>query len=112
MKDVELLRYLHREWRGECALADGTCVKWTSLHHIHKHPRSDIRANLVMLCGDGTSGHHGRIEAHDEVTSKRLARYLLRHRPDTIVYLYEKLGGTDAVHAWLNVQLHADLELE
>ena len=72
-----------------------------SLHHIHKHPRDDLRANLVMLCGDGTTGCHGKIEAHDSVTSLQLGRYLLEVRRDAIEYLAQKTGGPEARSEWM-----------
>jgi hypothetical protein len=80
------MRRLHLRWRT-CALADDTCVPYLSLHHVRKHPRDDVEANLVMLCGSGTTGHHGLIEAHDADTKRRLNEYLLIHRPDTCAYL-------------------------
>lgn len=75
-----------------------------SLHHIHKHPRNDVRANLVMLCGDGTTGCHGLIEAHDIVTCALLGIYLQNERPDSIAYLVDLLGET-AAREWLHRQL-------
>jgi hypothetical protein len=111
VRDPELLRQLHILWRGECVLADGgECFEERySLHHVHRHPRDDVEANLVMLCGDGTRGHHGRIEAHDRAVSVQLYVYLVRERLDTMAYLGEKLGGVVAVREWLNSQLHAGI---
>jgi len=80
-----------------------------SLHHVHKHPRDDLRVNLVMLCGHGTSGHHGRIEAHERKACQALARYLMAHRLDTLDYLMVKLGGQHPAHEWLRDQLYAPL---
>lgn len=84
-------------------LADETCWccggRWESLHHIY--PRSqggdDVLANLAPVCGDGTRGCHGRLEARDPV-----ARSLLRHAlmPSHVVYLEGKLG--DGTGAWLD----------
>jgi hypothetical protein len=61
VRDPVLLSILHRDWR-ECALC-GQHRGRLSLHHISKHPRDDVEANLVMLCGSGTTGCHGEIEA-------------------------------------------------
>lgn len=97
VKDKEILRVLHVIWK-ECAICGLTYP--LSLHHVHKHPRDDVRGNLVMLCGDGTSGCHGLIEAHDKETMRRLGEHIMRSRPDTIVYLNEKLG-TIAAGEWM-----------
>src|SRR5438132_1162605 len=83
--------------RGDCALQDETCERVLSLHHIHKRPRDDVRANLVWLCGDGTRGHHGKIEAHDPESKRRLGAHVLLYRQDTVMYLSEKLGGFRAL---------------
>lgn len=108
IRDRDLLRLLHLEWR-ECALCGSTGVtqegvpnpgglRWIglSLHHIVKHPRDDVRGNLICLCGDGVSGHHGLIEAHDPETLKALGSFILKARGDTIAYLYERLGASAA----------------
>lgn len=104
VRDPALLRSLHMEW-GECALCGST--RTLSLHHVHKHPRDDVRANLVMLCGSGTTGCHGMIEHHAPVVCHDLAVYLLAFRPDTIDYLVGKLGSTDAAREWMRDSLHA-----
>ena len=97
---------LHREWR-ECALC-GTTRGRLSLHHVSKHPRSDVRANCVMLCGDGVQGEHGLVEAHDEATLRLLGEHIRVYRPDTIDYLVDKLGDVQA-RAWLRRNLYADV---
>lgn len=110
VRDLELLKRLHTEWRGDCVLDDETCVaNRYSLHHIHKHPRDDLQANLAMLCGDGTTGHHGRLEHHDWTVSRAFSRYLLTERQDTLRYLTDKLGSMEAMKEWFNSQLHAGL---
>jgi hypothetical protein len=81
VRDPELLRRLHLRWRA-CVLADDTCVPVLSLHHLRKHPRDDVEENLVMLCGSGTTGHHGLIEAHDRDTVLKLNQYLKTYRLD------------------------------
>jgi hypothetical protein len=108
VRDLELLKELHARWRGDCVLADlGGCVTTRySLHHIHPHPRDDVEANLAMLCGDGTTGHHGLIEHHDYPACRELAAYLIRHRLDTMEYLGIKLDGLVATRAWLADRLH------
>ena len=101
IKDPSLLRALHLEWR-ECALCGKTGQ--LSLHHINKHPRDDVRGNLVMLCGSGTTGCHGKIEAHDHQVLWLLGEHILGSRGDTIVYLYEYLGAV-AAQEWIRRNL-------
>lgn len=108
IRDRDLLRQLHLEWK-ECVLCGSIGetregmpnpegLRWIglSLHHISKHPRDDIRGNLVMLCGHGTAGCHGLVEANNEETIRALGRYILRSRGDTITYLYERKGASAA----------------
>lgn len=97
IKDPALLRGWHLMVRT-CALADDTCENDVTAHHVHKHPRDDVSANLAPLCGDGARGHHGQIEAHEPRTCRRFYDYL-QTRADTLDYLAEKLrpvGGSFA----------------
>lgn len=111
VRDPEQLRALHIAWRGDCALDGLTNVRCTtrrySLHHIHRHPRDDVEANLVMLCGDGTTGHHGLIENGDAATRAALGLHLATNRADTIEYLDGKLGGLEKALEWLRRYLYA-----
>lgn len=110
VRDPELLRELHVRWRGTCVLDElGGCVNTYSLHHIHRHPRDDVRANLVMLCGDGTTGHHGLITAEDEQARMLLGLYIVTRRLDTLTYLTEKLGGDEPATEWLRTSLLAPI---
>lgn len=107
VRDPELLRRLHLKWR-DCALSLADLpyclgVSRLSLHHIHKHPRDDLRENLVMLCGSGTTGCHGAVERADPDARRELAKYIRFYRPDTYAYLIEKLGGVEAAREWLRV---------
>jgi hypothetical protein len=43
-----------------------------------------------MLCGSGTTGCHGRVEARDPDTLLALTRYIRRRRPDIVKYLEGK----------------------
>jgi len=74
VRDPALLRRLHQEWR-ECAICS-TSRGRLSLHHIRNKPRHDTRDNLIMLCGDGTTGCHGRVTANDPVALRLLAEAL------------------------------------
>jgi 5-methylcytosine-specific restriction endonuclease McrA len=104
IKDKVLLSRLHRRWR-ECALCGATSP--LSLHHIHRHPRNDVEANLVMLCGSGTTGCHGIITTEDPRARQALGHYLVTARPDSVEYLIDLLGR-DAALDWLNRRLLVD----
>lgn len=99
VKNGPLLALLHHEWR-ECFLCDAINVR-LSLHHVHKHPRDDLRSNLVMLCGSGTTGCHGEIEHAAPGARARLVREIRVRRPDVFAYLRTKLGGAIAADEWL-----------
>lgn len=71
-----------------------------SLHHILKRPRDDVDANLIMLCGSGTTGCHGLIEHHDGRAMRALQR-AVSERVDTWAYLVDRLGGTEAAADWI-----------
>lgn len=97
VRDKELLRELHLRWL-ECVICGSTSP--LSLHHVNKHPRDDLEANLVMLCGSGTTGCHGLIEAADPITCWSLAYYIHDNRQDILMYLewrFPQEGG----QAWL-----------
>ncbi len=100
VRDPELLRSLHRRW-SECALC-GTTRGRLSLHHVLKRPRDDMEGNLVMLCGDGTTGCHGKVEAHDTETLRLLRDHIEWCRADTIDYLDWRLGSLDRAADWLD----------
>lgn len=103
VRDPELMRRLHIEWR-ECALCQASLGGTTplSLHHVVRRGRGgdDVRANLVMLCGSGTTGCHGRVEAHDPLARLLLHDYLLDHRDDTMEYLAYRFPAEGA-ERWL-----------
>ena len=93
IKDPALFGVLHLRWR-ECVLCGANNL--LSVHHINKHPRDDVEANLVMLCGHGTTGCHGLVEARNSEKLEELGAYILRARGDTIEYLYARLGPVGA----------------
>lgn len=115
IRNPELLRELHKEWR-ECALCGS--IGWEhspvpenrvwiglSLHHINKHPRDDLRGNLVMVCGHGTAGCHGLIESNSAEHRGILGIYIVQNRPDTVEYLDWRLGGLERADEWLQRML-------
>lgn len=106
IKDRALMKLKHNQG-GVCALADHTCASTLNLHHIWARSQGgdDVDANLVWLCGSGTTGHHGRVEDHDAETLLALRVVLLRDRPDTLQYLSDKLGPPHAVADWLERHL-------
>ncbi len=69
-----------------------------SLHHLL--PRSlggsDVLENLCWLCGTGTTGHHGAIEARDPWACSLLGQrltdaeygYLLAHKGEDFIHRY------------------------
>ena len=71
---------------------------WDSLHHVI--PRSqggdDVPANLAPLCGNGTMGCHGLIEARDPWARQALGKALT---PENCRYLWTRIGP--GWQAWL-----------
>lgn len=65
-----------------------------------------MEPNLVMMCGSGTTGCHGLLEAHHGPTKKMLAGYLLSYRPDTVAYIMEQKGNVGAAD-WFRRQMEA-----
>jgi hypothetical protein len=100
IRNPDLLRQLHLRLR-ECLICGATSNGYhrLSLHHISKHPRDDVEANLVMLCGDGIQGCHGGIEAGNRVIKKLLAGYVRRH-PERMAYL-EQAHPEEGADNWL-----------
>ena len=61
--DPKLLRSLHLH--ADRCRACG-CRKQLTLHHLVPRGQrgDDVKANLIFLCGSGTSGCHGALTAH------------------------------------------------
>lgn len=98
-KDPPRHKANRREWERLRARKIGPCrvcgktkrkIKIT-LHHLV--PRSlggdDFEDNLVPLCGDGTTGCHGLIEAHHPRACASLRRALT---VEEVAYISEKRG--------------------
>lgn len=109
--DPALLKQAHWAF-DECVVCGKINV---SIHHVL--PRGgwcgiagdDVWENLVPLCGSGTHGCHGDVEAGLDSVSHSLGRYLLAERPDTIDYLIRKLGGKKAASEFLRRHLRVVL---
>lgn len=108
VRDPRLLSQLHFEW-DECAIC-GASDSRLSLHHISKHPRDDVKGNLVMLCGSGTTGCHGLIEAYDWTVLETLGQVLCA-RADVVEYLDWRLGSLERVQDWLQAHYRVSFEL-
>lgn len=69
----------------------------SSLHHVVPRDRrgDDVAKNLISLCGTGTTGHHGLVEAGDRETCRLLADHIQQNEPDTYAYAIGKLGEDD-----------------
>jgi hypothetical protein len=88
---------------SSCAVCGAGRNVGLSAHHILPKGRGgdDVTANLVALCGDGTRGCHGDVEAYRGEARAILGRHLLDMRPDVLTYLDEKLGGSGRMGAFL-----------
>lgn len=75
-------------WLGE------TQTRLSSLHHVVSKSLGgdDVEENLVSLCGDGVSGCHGMVEAHDAQTCRAFAAALQQYDSAAYAYAIEKLG--------------------
>lgn len=91
-------------WQEICAKKLGPCVVclWlglpqllpSSLHHVVSKSLggSDCESNCVSVCGSGTTGHHGLIEAHDVPTCQAFAAAVQLWDGDAYSYAIQKLG--------------------
>lgn len=102
IKDSDLMRRLHVRWRS-CAIC-GKGATQRSLDHIYPKGQGgdDVEANLMMLCGHGTAGCHGRKTANDPDTMEALRHVIDTERYDFIEYLDGKLGSMEKALAWLD----------
>jgi hypothetical protein len=99
IRDPELVRRMHFEFE-ECCICGDVLF---SVHHVLKRSQGgdDVRANLVALCGSGTTGCHGLVEGAEKDACAALGRYLETERGDTIAYLAARLGGFTAAAEWM-----------
>jgi hypothetical protein len=77
-----------------CAWLGGPQAFPSSLHHVVPRDRfgDDVAENLVPLCGDGTTGHHGLIEAGDGDVCRAFAEMLPHFAEDSYAYATQKMG--------------------
>ncbi len=105
VRDALLLRELHLHG-VVCVL----CGKPGSLHHVYPRGQGgdDVRGNLLGLCGDGTTGHHGLTESHDPETLTAVGTVIVTARTDVVGYMVGKLGE-EAGREWLNRRFSTDV---
>lgn len=74
-------------------------LRGESAHHVVPRIQGgdDVPENIVIPCGDGTTGCHGDIEARRNKARERLREYLELIRPDVIRYVKDRKG-----EAWLD----------
>jgi hypothetical protein len=101
-KPRQRLRANQREWEllreffeNECCCACGLREP-LSLHHVVPKSQGgdDVRENLVVLCGDGTRGCHGKLENH-EPGWERVAghvRAYVQARESRLRYVLDRIG--------------------
>jgi hypothetical protein len=68
----------------------------------------DLPENLIALCGDGVTGHHGLIEANDVMTRIAIGEYLALKRPEVVLYMQVKLGTEEGLE-WLRQKFYMAL---
>jgi hypothetical protein len=105
VKDPALLRWMHSR-HPRCVL----CGNPASLHHIYSRGKQgdDLPENLIALCGDGVTGHHGLIEANDVATRFSVGIYLMEKRPEVVLYMQVKLGTEEGLE-WLRQKFYMAL---
>jgi hypothetical protein len=57
-----------------------------------------------MLCGSGTTGCHGLIEAGNEAKRRELGKHVLLCRSDITAHL-EEMKGVDGAREWMRLHL-------
>lgn len=64
----------------------------------------DVPENIVALCGSGTTGCHGEVEARREWALRSLGEFVVARRHDTVAYIHGKLG-VEPGNAWIEKHL-------
>lgn len=88
LREAKLAPCLVCLWLGEAQ------TRLSTLHHVVSKSLGgdDVEENLVSLCGDGTTGHHGLLEDHDPETCRAFAAALQQYDGAAYAYAIEKLG--------------------
>lgn len=98
-----------------------------SAHHILRRSSpyfgDDVDANFCGVCGHGTHGCHGALHGSPytpedrpgfritrDYAARQVGEYIRRRRPDTLLYLGEKLGA-EAAADLLGRVYYLDLEV-
>lgn len=102
IRDASLMRRIHLRGGVICVL----CGNRGTLHHVYPRGQGgdDVERNLIGLCGDGVTGHHGLIEDGDVAARIELGDYILGERRDIIGYMQDKLGSERGLE-WLRQRL-------
>jgi hypothetical protein len=103
IKDPGLVRNFSQR-ASSCAVCGTGRGAGLSAHHVLPRGRGgdDVTANLVALCGSGTTGCHGDVEHYRGDARKTLGLHLVESRPDVLEYLGAKLGTTPALVEFLD----------
>lgn len=66
----------------------------SSLHHVISKSLGgdDCEENSVSVCGSGTTGHHGLLEAHDPETCRAFAAAVQQYDDAAYAYAVSTLG--------------------
>jgi hypothetical protein len=85
----------------ECVICGAIDI---SIHHILSRSLGgdDVWENLAPLCGSGTHGCHGGVEAGLDSVCRAFGKYVMQERPDTLLYLIQKLRTREAALEFLH----------
>lgn len=91
VRDPAVLRQVVFE-SDECVSCGDTTRRRSAHHVLHRSQGGDdVRENLLVLCGDGVAGCHGRYHNGDaQVLS--LISAAIEARPDIAQYILDRLG--------------------
>lgn len=92
--DPAAMRACVLRWRACACCGDASATA----HHVLKRSAGgdDVAANLIAVCGDGTTGCHGLLEAENVRARTQAGAHIRNDRPDTLAYLQGRLGPVQA----------------